>query len=78
MTNPLLMNFFRLSIRWVFALLLMLHTSPLLAQGKAPVAPPEKSYAMAYLVVVLLIALGLMIVLRGGGRSDEPKLPDLE
>ncbi len=59
-------------------LVIVADAGPLWAQAKPAVEPAAKSYTMAYMVVVLLIALGLMIVLRGGGRSNEPKLPDLE
>jgi hypothetical protein len=51
------------------------------AQRRGPAeepAPPEKSYILPYVVVVLCVALGLMVVCRSGGRSNEPKLEDLE
>ncbi len=35
-------------------------------------APPAKSYVVSYMVVVLCIALGLLVVCRSGGRSNEP------
>jgi hypothetical protein len=48
-------------------------------KGKdAPAAPGEKSYVLPYVIVVLCIALGLLVVCRSGGRSNEPKLENLE
>ena len=37
-----------------------------------------KSYVISYAAVVLAVALGLLVVCRSGGRSNEPKLEDLE
>jgi hypothetical protein len=49
-------------------------------KGKADpaAAPGEKSYVLPYVIVVLCIALGLLVVCRSGGRSNEPKLDNLE
>jgi hypothetical protein len=41
-------------------------------------APATKSYVVPYMVVVLCIALGLLVVCRSGGRSNEPKIDDRE
>jgi hypothetical protein len=52
------------------------------AQGKGKNQPAaasgEKSYVLPYVIVVLCIALGLLVVCRSGGRSNEPKLDNLE
>jgi hypothetical protein len=57
-------------------------TVAVFAQGKGknqPAAPTgEKSYVLSYVIVVLCIALGLLVVCRSGGRSNEPKLDNLE
>jgi hypothetical protein len=58
------------------------HAAAVFAQGKGKnqpaVATGEKSYVLPYVIVVLCIALGLLVVCRSGGRSNEPKLDDLE
>ena len=58
------------------------HTVAVLAQGKGKAQPAttsgEKSYVLSYVIVVLCIALGLLVVCRSGGRSNEPKLENLE
>ncbi|MEX2142839.1 MAG: hypothetical protein WD894_26520 [Pirellulales bacterium] len=46
--------------------------------GQQEAAAPSKSYVISYMVVVLAVALGLLVVCRSGGRSNEPKLEDLE
>jgi hypothetical protein len=58
------------------------HAALVFAQKKGKAAPPtapgEKSYVLPYVIVVLCIALGLLVVCRSGGRSNEPKLDNLE
>lgn len=58
------------------------HAAAVFAQGKGKNQPAatsgEKSYVLPYVIVVLCIALGLLVVCRSGGRSNEPKLDDLE
>jgi hypothetical protein len=58
------------------------HAVAVFAQGKGkaqpPTTPAEKSYVLSYVIVVLCIALGLLVVCRSGGRSNEPKLDNLE
>jgi hypothetical protein len=46
--------------------------------GEQEAAAGGKSYVVSYMVVVLAVALGLLVVCRSGGRSNEPKLEDLE
>jgi hypothetical protein len=46
--------------------------------GEQPAVSSGKSYVVSYMVVVLAIALGLLVVCRSGGRSNEPKLEDLD
>jgi hypothetical protein len=57
-------------------------TVTVFAQGKGKNQPAaatgEKSYVLSYVIVVLCIALGLLVVCRSGGRSNEPKLDNLE
>jgi hypothetical protein len=47
-------------------------------KGAPAAASGEKSYVLPYVIVVLCIALGLLVVCRSGGRSNEPKLDNLE
>jgi ABC-type spermidine/putrescine transport system permease subunit II len=57
------------------------HAAAVFAQrrGQPPAeTPAEKSYILPYVIVVLCIALGLLVVCRSGGRSNEPKIDDLE
>jgi hypothetical protein len=58
------------------------HAAAVFAQGKGKNQPAatsgEKSYVLPYVIVVLCIALGLLVVCRSGGRSNEPKLDDIE
>lgn len=42
------------------------------AQQKAP--PPAKSYVLQYIVVLLVVALGIMIVVRPVNRSADIKV----
>ena len=56
-------------------------TNATVASAQAPGEPAPssgKSYVVSYMVVVLAIALGLLVVCRSGGRSNEPKLEDLD
>jgi hypothetical protein len=46
--------------------------------GQKAAAIESKSYVISYMVVVLAVALGLLVVCRSGGRSNEPKLDNLE
>ncbi len=48
------------------------------APGQEPAASSGKSYVVSYMVVVLAVALGLLVVCRSGGRSNEPTLDDLD
>jgi hypothetical protein len=45
---------------------------------KKEAEPAGKSYVLSYALVVLCIALGLLVVCRSGGRSNEPKVDNLE
>lgn len=72
---------------WLFFLCCALMTLAVWAQTAVTYAQPPakqeaaaggKSYVVSYMVVVLAIALGLLVVCRSGGRSNEPKLEDLE
>jgi hypothetical protein len=58
-----------------------MHAAIVFAQGRnqpAPATSSEKSYVLPYVIVVLCIALGLLVVCRSGGRSNEPKVENLE
>jgi len=67
----------------ILALAVWAHAAAVFAQGKGKNQPAttgtgEKSYILSYVIVVLCIALGLLVVCRSGGRSNEPKLDNLE
>lgn len=76
----------KLKPRLVCAILTMCvwaHAAAVFAQGKGKNQPAatdsgEKSYVLSYMIVVLCVALGLLVVCRSGGRSNEPKLENLE
>jgi len=76
----------RVRARWscaIITLAVWAHAAAIYAQGKgknqqAATGTGEKSYILSYVIVVLCIALGLLVVCRSGGRSNEPKLDDLE
>ena len=53
-----------------------LMSTAVLAETPPPEGPPEKSYVLAYLLVVLCCALGLMIVGRSANRRTELKYSD--
>ena len=65
----------------IFALAYSFETTQIFAQAKTTeVVENEKSYFLAYLVVLFLIALGVVIVARSGRRAEKPKMieKDLE
>ena len=65
----------------IFSIAYSFQTTQLFAQAKTTdVSENEKSYFLAYLVVLFLIALGVVIVARSGRRSEKPKMveKDLE
>ena len=65
----------------IFALAYSFETTQIFAQAKTTdVAENGKSYFLAYLVVLFLIALGVVIVARSGRRAEKPKMieKDLE
>ena len=65
----------------IFSIAYSFQTTQLFAQAKTTdVSENEKSYFLAYLVVLFLIALGVVIVARSGRRAEKPKMveKDLE
>ena len=71
--------FIKMSV--IFSVAYSLETTQIFAQAKTTdVSENEKSYFLAYLVVLFLIALGVVIVARSGRRAEKPKMveKDLE
>lgn len=65
----------------IFSIAYSFQTTQLFAQAKTTdVSENEKSYFLAYLLVLFLIALGVVIVARSGRRAEKPKMveKDLE
>ena len=65
----------------IFSVAYSFETTQIFAQAKTTDASEnEKSYFLAYLVVLFLIALGVVIVARSGRRAEKPKMveKDLE
>ena len=71
--------FIKMSV--IFSVAYSFETTQIFAQAKTTdVSENEKSYFLAYLVVLFLIALGVVIVARSGRRAEKPKMveKDLE
>ncbi len=65
----------------IFSIAYSFQTTQVFAQAKTTdVSENEKSYFLAYLLVLFLIALGVVIVARSGRRAEKPKMveKDLE
>ena len=72
-------TFIKMSV--IFSVAYSFETTQIFAQAKTTdVSENEKSYFLAYLVVLFLIALGVVIVARSGRRAEKPKMveKDLE
>lgn len=55
------------------------HAGVAFAQRAIKAAPVEqKSYILPYMAVILCIALGLIVVCRSGGRTNEARLEKLD
>jgi len=63
----------RLVVSAFFAACVLLHPVMVMAQEAEEDGSDEKGYGLAYLLVILVIALGLAAVLRPTGRSTEIK-----
>lgn len=67
---------------WLLSTMLTLafwsHEVVALAQRKKGEPEEQKDYIMPYLLVILCIALGLLVVLRGGSRSKDVSMPGLD
>jgi hypothetical protein len=67
---------------WVLLTTLMLafwsHAAVAFAQRKKAEPEAQKEYVMPYILVILCIALGLLVVCRGGSRSKDVKMPGIE
>ena len=71
--------FIKMSV--IFSVAYSFETTQIFAQAKTTdIYENEKSYFLAYLVVLFLIALGVVIVARSGRRAEKPKMveKDLE
>jgi hypothetical protein len=67
---------------WVLSTILTLafwsHAAVAFAQRKKGEPEEQKEYVMPYILVILCIALGLLVVCRGGSRSKDVKMPGVD
>ncbi len=67
---------------WLLSTMLTLafwsHAAVALAQRKKAEPEAQKDYIMPYILVILCIALGLIVVCRGGSRSKDVAMPGLD
>jgi hypothetical protein len=67
---------------WFLSMMLTLafwsHAAVAFAQRKKAEPEAQKEYVMPYILVILCIALGLLVVCRGGSRSTDVKMPGVD